>query len=84
MHREPIKCFWHTTICEAEQQDPHKKNRRFLPENLHNPFICCTFAAILERCSIMETKEQQVRESQAWRAARETQGTIIIHDPKYM
>lgn len=32
----------------------------------------------------METKEQQVRESQAWRAARETQGTIIIHDPKYM
>ena len=42
------------------------------------------FAAILERCSIMETKEQQVRESQAWRAARETQGTIIIHDPKYM
>ena len=51
---------------------------------LRTPKKSSTFAAILERCSIMETKEQQVRESQAWRAARETQGTIIIHDPKYM
>lgn len=38
----------------------------------------------LKNNTFMETKEQQVKESQAWRAARETQGTIIIHDPKYM
>lgn len=72
----------------VQRYNKKMKHAIFLQKKLGRKCACIeknrTFAANLERCSIMETKEtKQERVNPAWLAAQKYQGSIIINDPAW-